>query len=197
MSLLTQLSNKASYLVHSITYDPEAEKFVAEQKAKAEADAAALEKAKKDGDAAAIAAAQKKKDDAAAAELEAKEKERATFDVGRGAGRVLSTVMQIVGYFLLVILGIFGSSLATNLNVYHDWPIRLLYAVYGFLFFWLVIPYVLLYRWYWKGLRPRLYSVIPLVPYHFDNYYAALFFSWMSYKPDDVIPELKEWEISK
>ena len=194
MSLFEQLSNKASYLIHSATYDPEAEKFAKEKKAKADADAAALAKAKADGDAAAVAAAQKKKEENEAAAKEAEEKERGTFDIGRAIGRALGTVMQIVSIFLVIILGVYGSSLATNLNVYQDWPVRVLYAIYGLFFFWLVIPYVLGYRWYWKGIRPRFYALIPLVPYHFDNYYAAMLFSWMSYKPDDVIADLKEWE---
>jgi hypothetical protein len=196
MSLVTQLANKLSYTLHAATYDPEAEKYAKEQKAKAEADAAALEEAKKTNDAAAIAAAQKKKDDADAAAKAASEKERESFDASRLVGRVFGTVFQIVGIFLLIFACLYGASLATNLNVYRDLPFRILYAVYGFLFFWIVIPYVLLYRWWWKGLRPRFYAVFPFIPYHFDNYYAAMFLSWMSYKPDDVVHALEEWKKS-
>lgn len=194
MSLFTQLGNKLAYSIHSLTYDPEAEKFAAAQKAKEAAAEAAIAKAKADGDAKAVAAAQKKKDDDEAAAKEEAAKERAKFDIVRLLGRVFGIVSQIVGIFLILSLCVLGSSLATNLNVYHEWPTRLLYAIYGFLFFWLVIPYVLLYRWYWKGLRPRYYALVPLVPYHFDNYYAALLFSWLSFKPDDVIPTLEEWK---
>ena len=192
--MIEQLGNKISYVLHNATHDPEAEKFAAEKKAKADADAAAIAKAKADGDAAAVLAAQKKKEENEAAAKAAEEKERGSFDIGRAIGRILGTVTQIVTIFLVIILAVYGSSLATNLNVYQDWPVRVLYAVYGLVFFFLVIPYVLGYRWYWKGIRPRFYSLIPLVPYHFDNYYAALLFSWMSYKPDDVIADLKEWE---
>lgn len=194
MSLASQLFNKITYGVHALTYDPVAEKFAADQKAKADAAAAAAAKTKSKAEAAAAAAAKKKKDDDAAAVKAAAEKKRETFDIGRAAGRVATIVLQVVLIFLVFLGAIFGSSLATNLNVYQDWPIRVLYAVYGFFFFWIVIPYVLLWRWYHKGLRPRYYALIPLVPYHFDNYYAALLLSWMSYKPDDVIPELKEWK---
>ena len=194
MSFFGQLANKVSYLIHSATHDPEAEKFAQENKAKADADAAALAKAKADGDAAAIAKAQKKMEENEAAAKEAEEKDRGTFSITRAIGRIIGIIIQILTIFLVIILGVYGSSLATNLNVYQDWPVRLLYAVYGLVFFFLVIPYVLGYRWYWKGIRPRFYSLIPLVPYHFDNYYASLLFSWMSYKPDDVIADLKEWE---
>lgn len=194
MSLVTQLANKLSYTLHSATYDPEAEKYAKEQKAKAETDSAALEEAKKSNDAATIAAAKKKKDDADAAAKAAEEKERESFDAYRLVGRVLWTVFKIVGIFLLIFVCLYGASLATNLNVYRDLPFRILYAVYGLLFFWIVIPYVLAYRWWWKGLRPRFYAVFPFIPYHFDNYYAAMFLSWMSYKPDDVVHALEEWK---
>ena len=127
------------------------------------------------------------------AAIDANDKERAEFSASRLFGNVLSTTMKIVLAFLLVVGGVYGSSLATNLNLYHEAPYRVLYAIYGFLFFLLVIPYVLLYRWWWKGLKPRFYSLIPLVPYHFDNYYAGILLSWMSYRPDDRIESLKEW----
>ena len=197
MSLVTQLANKLSYSLHSAVYDPEAEKYAKEQKAKEDADNAALEEAKKKNDAAAIAAAQKKKDENEATAKAAEEKERESFSISRLVGRALGTVMSVVSIFLLIFVCLYGASLATNLNVYRDLPFRILYAVYGILFFWVVIPYVLLYRWWWKGLRPRFYAVFPFVPYHFDNYYAALFLSWMSYKPDDVVHALEEWKKSQ
>lgn len=112
-------------------------------------------------------------------------------------GRILSITMTIVMIFLLVAAGLYGASLATNLNLYQTWPIRVLYAIYGFLFFWAVIPYVLLYRWWWKGKKPVFYAFMPLIPYKLDNRYAAMMFSWMSYKPDDAIACLQEWTSSQ
>lgn len=117
-----------------------------------------------------------------------------TFSIPRMIAKILGIIFTIVGSFLLIFLGLFGASLATNLNLYRGAWFRVLYAFYGFLYFFLVIPYSLLYRWWWKGKRPRFYSFIPLIPFHFDNYYAGLLFSWMSYKPDDQIESLKEWE---
>lgn len=111
--------------------------------------------------------------------------------------RIISITTTIVMIFLLIVAGLYGASLATNLNLYQTWPIRVLYAIYGFLFFWAVIPYVLLYRWWWKGKRPVFYAFMPLVPYKFDNRYAAMMFSWMSYKPDDAIACLQEWNASQ
>ena len=125
---------------------------------------------------------------------DAHDTKRNEFSISRLLGKILGTTFSILAVFLLVVFGIFGSSLATNLNLYHTAPYRVLYAIYGFVFFFLVIPYVLLYRWWWKGKQPRFYSLIPLVPYHFDNYYAGILLSWMSYKPDDRIESLKEWQ---
>ena len=123
--------------------------------------------------------------------------ERDTFSVGRLTAKAFGIVFTVVACFLLIFFGLFGASLATNLNLYRATAFRILYAIYGFLYCFLVIPYVLLYRWWWKGKRPRFYSFIPLVPYHFDNYYAGLLFSWMSYRPDDQIEALKEWNIEQ
>lgn len=116
------------------------------------------------------------------------------FSWTRLLGRVLSITVRIVILFLLIVAGLYGSSLATNLNLYREAPIRVLYAIYGFLFFWIVIPYSLLYRWWWKGKKPVFYAFIPLVPYKFNNRYAAMFLSWMSFKPDDQIACLMEWK---
>ena len=126
---------------------------------------------------------------------EAHDTARNEFSISRLLGKILGTTVSILAVFLLIVFGVFGSSLATNLNLYHTAPYRVLYAIYGFVFFFLVIPYVLLYRWWWKGKQPRFYSLIPLVPYHFDNYYAGILLSWMSYMPDDRIDSLKEWRL--
>ena len=96
--------------------------------------------------------------------------------------------------FVLSLLVVLGASLASNLNIYRDWPFRLLYAIYGGLFFFLVIPYTLFYRWAWLQKRPRFYALIPLFPYHWDGRIAQLLLSWMSFRPDDAIGALREWE---
>jgi len=133
-------------------------------------------------------------DAAAAAAQEKHNEDQQKFNPTGMILQIITIVAIIVGVFLLVFLGIFGASLATNLNLYRSAPFRVLYMIYGFIFCFLVIPYVLLYRWWWKGKRPLFYAFIPLVPYHFDNYYAGQLFSWMSYRPDDQIASLKEWE---
>lgn len=194
MGLFDQISNKVSYAVHQATYDPEAETYAKKQAAakKAAEDAAAAEiEAKKRADVKAAADAKAAKEKA---EAEQKELERENFEVGRMFGRVFGTAGTILGIFLLVVLGVYGASLATNLNIYRNVWYRILYAIYGFVGFFIVIPYVLLYRWWWLGKKPRFYSLIPLVPYHLDNRWAQLLFRWISFKPDDQMEALKEWE---
>jgi cation transport ATPase len=197
MSILTQLSDSITYAIHSATYNPDAEKFAKERAAESKAaenkKAADLTKANQQQQKEEqVKANAKAAADAAKAEQD--KKERAKFNPIRLAGTVFGTLFTIFLVFLIFVGGVLGSSLATNLNVYHSAPYRILYAIYGFLFFFIVIPYVLGYRWFWKGLRPRFYSLIPIIPYHLDNRWAAMLFSWLSYKPDDQVEALKEWQ---
>ncbi len=194
MGLLDQVSNTVSYQIHKATYDPEAERY-AKKVAEDAAKKASMEEAAKK--AAASESEKKARAEAEAAKkaaMEAEQKERETFDTQRLIGRVFGTVGKIVLVFFILVLGVLGASLATNLNLYRNAPFRILYAIYGFLFFWIVIPYVFLYRWWWQGQRPRFYALLPIIPYHIDHPWAALFFSWLSYKPDDRLLALKEWE---
>ena len=193
MGIVDNLTNKVALKVHELTYDPEAEKYAAEKAAalaaeKKAADDAAAKVAKEAADTKAEADAKAK------AETDAAEREsRSKFSASRMAGTVLSTIGQILLVFALFAGGIFGASLATNLNVYKSWPYRILYMIYGFLFFPITIIYVLGYRWFWQGKRPVFYSLIPLLPYHIDKPWLAYMFAWLSYRPDETIAALEEW----
>ena len=125
----------------------------------------------------------------------------AAFEAARSefsiSGLIADTMKWVAGYFttfMLILAVLVGASLATNLNIYRNWAYRLLYAVYGGAFFFLVIPYVLLYRWAWMGKRPRFYSILPLVPYHWDGSIGQLFLSWLSFRPDTIVYDLEEWK---
>jgi hypothetical protein len=111
--------------------------------------------------------------------------ERNNFSVKRMFKRAFGVTMNILHIFLFIALGIFGASLATNLNVYRGWPYRVLYALYGFVFFFVVIPYVLLWRWAYLKKRPRFYSLIPIIGAPFENRIAATLLSWLTFEPDD------------
>lgn len=130
------------------------------------------------------------------AEVEKSEAKREEFDFWGMVGEALGYAGSIIMIFLLVAGGVFGASLATNLNIYRGAAFRILYAIYGFLFFFIVIPYVLGWRWWWNGKKPRFYSLVPLIPYHLDNRLAQFLFSWMSFKPDDAVHALEEWKRS-
>ena len=193
MSIFEQIANTMQYQLHTATYNPEAEKFAKEkaQASQSEIDSknkAEEDKKKKEE----LDAQQKLKEQQEEAKRQA-EKENSTFSIFRLIGTIAGTFFGILFIFCLFFLAILGASLATNLNLYHSAPYRIFYAIYGFLFFFLVIPYVLGYRWFWKGKRPKFYSLIPMIPYHLDNRWAALLFSWLSYRPDDQIECLKEW----
>jgi hypothetical protein len=193
MGVLSNLSDKIVFTINNATYDPEAEKFAKEQKEKAEAERLAKQK---ETEKKKTAEEEKKEAEAKALEAEIAKKKaenEAEFRVGRLFGRVIGTALQILLIFAIIGLGLLGASLATNLNLYRDWPYRVLYLIYGFIFSPLVVAYVFVYRWLRKKKRPRFYSLFPMIPYKFENKWAAHMFSWLSYKPDDLIESQKEW----
>lgn len=118
---------------------------------------------------------------------------KANFSVERLAKTSWDTFLSIFFATVKILLGILAVSFATNLNLYKQWTYRLLYAVFAYRFWFVVIPYVLLYRWAWLKKQPKFYSLIPLVPLRFENRLMAQFFSWLSYKPDDEIDAQREW----
>jgi uncharacterized membrane protein YdbT with pleckstrin-like domain len=187
--LLGNLQNTIAYNVHKAVYNPEAQAYAEQQAkvgaaAKAKADAATAAKAKAEAKATADAKA------AADAEAAKKaEEERGTFSGGRMIQRSLSLAMKILLGFLIVSLGILGASLATNLNAYKPLPFRILYFFYGLLGFFIVIPYVLFWRWAYKGLRPEFYGLFPIIQGVFTHPVGAFLFSWLCYRPLNAAQE--------
>ena len=118
-------------------------------------------------------------------EAMAEAQERATFSTKRLFDRSFGVLKKVLRTFFWIALAVFGSSLATNLNVYRDWPYRLLYAIYGAVFFFVVIPYVLLWRWAYQKKRPRFYALIPIIGSPIENHFLAILLSWFTFKTDD------------
>lgn len=196
-TLLSNLTDKVTYNVHKLTYDPEAEKYAQSARLSAEMEKEARDKKAKQ-DAAAI---EKKEAEAAAKakqEADAKKRaENAEFSTGRFMGKTAGVVTVILVSFAVFVVCMFGASLATNLNVYKNWPYRVLYAIYGFIFSPVVILYVLAYRWFWLGKKPRFYAILPLIPFHLEHPWAQQLLAWMSFRPDEVLQKLEEWDPAK
>lgn len=119
---------------------------------------------------------------------------RDTFTIGGLFADLGKYLGGYLGLFLIFVAMMLGASLATNLNLYKHWAYRILYAVYGAIFCFVVIPYSLLYRWAWLGKKPKFYSLIPLFPYHWNNRIVQILLGWISFRPDDDILALREWE---
>jgi hypothetical protein len=194
MSLLENISDQVSYQFHKLTYNPEAEQYAASKRAAQEATDAEqrMQQSEANKKKAAEDAKAKQVEDAKRAAEEVAKNE---FNLGRFIGKVMGTIAIVLLYFLLFAGAIYGAHLAINLNIYRTWPYRLLYAIYGFLFFPIVILYVIGYRYWWKGMKPRFYGLIPLIPYFINSPLLAFFFSWLSYRPDEYAETLHEWNI--
>jgi hypothetical protein len=193
MSYFEQLMNSTKYALHKATYNPEAEKYAQKQKNEAEKTKKAASQAIINKEAQAKKEAETKKAAEENAEKERIQKERAEFSIGRMIGRIFKIIAIVVCVALLIIGSLYGASLATNLNVYKSAPFRVIYAIWGFFFFWVVIPYVWIYRRFWLGKSPRFYAIMPLVPYRFDHWFMNKFFDWITFNPLEV-DELKEWQ---
>lgn len=192
-SLFQNLADSVSYKLYQATYNPEAEQYAASVAASKEAEDAA---AKKQANAQATDAATKAAAEKAVADQKAAVADDAAsqeINAGRMVSKIIGTALPIFVGILLFFLFTLGASYAVNLNIYRTWPYRLLYAIYGFIFAPLVILYVILYRWWWKGLRPRYYGFLPLLPYHINHPILAFLLSWLSYRPDDCVHALEEW----
>lgn len=201
MGLVKQLYNKISYKLNELTYDENAEEYAQRQEQETlenQKKAQLLKeeelKQKKESKTKELEEKSRVLQEATQKKNEERAVSRESFSFTRMIGNAFGTTLSVILFFLLFAGGIFGASLATNLNLYRSLPYRILYMIYGFIFFPIVILYVFVYRWFWKEKRPRFYALMPLIPYHLNHPWAAQFFSWASYRPDDQIASLREWE---
>jgi len=69
--------------------------------------------------------------------------------------RLIGKIITYIGIALCILLffwgGFLGASYSTNLNIYRSFEFRFFYAVYGALFWIIVVPYELLYKQWWLG----------------------------------------------
>lgn len=193
MSYFEQALNSTKYAIHKLTYNPDAEQYAKQQKQEIENKKKQAEDQKQKAELDAKKSAEEQNAAAERAEKERIAAERAEFSFSRLLLRIFKTIMIAVGIALLVGGALYGSSLATNLNVYKSAPYRVIYAIWGFLFFWVVIPYVWIYRRFWLKKTPEFYAILPLVPYSFNHWFMRKFFDWITFNPVHV-DELKEWQ---
>lgn len=132
---------------------------------------------------------------AAGAQLEKfkSDAEKDEFNVTRLLKNAFSNGISYVILAVIIFVLLIGSSMAVNLNMYKPMPFKILYAIWGFLFGLIVVPYVLVYRWYWLGKQPRYYGFLPFIPGFFVRPITQFVFGWLTYKPDDLMGETQEW----
>jgi len=69
--------------------------------------------------------------------------------------RLIGKIITYIGIALCILLffwgGFLGASYSTNLNIYRSFEFRFFYAIYGALFWIIVVPYELLYKQWWLG----------------------------------------------
>ena len=119
--------------------------------------------------------------------------EKDDFNVTRLLKNAFNNGISYVVLAVVIFVLLLGSSMAVNLNMYKPMPFKILYAIWGFLFGLIVVPYVLIYRWYWLGKQPRYYGFLPFIPRFFVSPLTQFIFGWLTYKPDDLMGETQEW----
>lgn len=127
------------------------------------------------------------------AEIKRQEKAKDEFSVVRMLFNASNYAITVFTIAIVVFISMMGSSMAVNLNVYKPYPFKVLYAIYGFVFSLIVVPYVVFYRWLYKGKRPKYYGFLPFIPRFFTNTYVQFLFGWLTYRPDERMWELQEW----
>jgi hypothetical protein len=106
------------------------------------------------------------------------------FDPWRFAKKTFGILGIIIFVGLFIGFGMFGSSLAINLNAYRSFYYRLFYMIYGFMFSFFVISYVFIYlKWYSDKTIPY-FSFIPLFEGCFQSQFLSDYFSWLTFDPD-------------
>jgi hypothetical protein len=89
--------------------------------------------------------------------------------------RLLKKIVAYVTTGLLCVLFVWGFFLgacySTNENIGREFPYRVFYAIYGALFWLIVVPYELLYKKWWLNKPTELHGYIPLVNGPVENWW--------------------------
>jgi hypothetical protein len=180
MSLLTQISNKIQYSISEWASDPEAEAYAKQQAKQREQDAEVQERLNETKKRAALSAAEKEKSDAKAQDMA----DRSEFKPQRATSNIASGIISGFMRFILTLIMLYGGHLAANEAIGHKIPFRILSFVYGCVFFFIQIPKMLFYR-YWYQIKPPYYTYFPLSTYEPKGDLEILFLGAFCYKEDE------------
>lgn len=180
--LLNKLGNQLWHKADALVTDPEAERAAQKVEKTRVAKAGQERVAAEEATRTAKAAADKR--------LAEQEAERREFNKTRLAKRAAHTAGITLGWVLFAMVSLLGGSLAANALVYKAAPLRVAAFLYGALFSFVVLPYMLLVRWGWYGRRPPYYALLPLVPMRFRYSTLAYLLGWLCFRPDEGVVAL-------
>jgi len=181
MGLLTQVSNKLQYNVSQWASDPEAEAYAKQQAQQKEQDSETQQRLDD-------AKAQAEKEAKAKAEQDAKAKDladRSQFNTGRATSNIASGILKTFMSLILIMTILYGGHLAANEAIGYNIPFRLLSFLYGCIFFFIVIPKMLIRR-YWYQIQPNYFTYLPLSTYLPNGDLETLFLGGFCYRENET-----------
>lgn len=170
MGIFEKLGTKIQYEISKLLNDPKAEEYNKQQEAQERQDAMTRrrleeETARQETEAERRATREKEAEDLA---------RRSEFSGSRAIGDIASGTLEAIQVLFLIILVLYGGSIAVNSAIGYNTPFRIISLIYGCLFFFLVIPKHLYSTYYLRN--PYIYySMFPFVVYNPVGYTRLLF----------------------
>jgi hypothetical protein len=88
--------------------------------------------------------------------------------------RLIKKIVTITLTIILIVIFLWGAFLgavySTNLNIYRSFSFRVFYAIFGAIFWIIVVPYGWIYRKWWLGESLKLHGYIPLIDEPVENW---------------------------
>lgn len=106
-----------------------------------------------------------------------------TFSITRLIGNTLNNAINFFNTFLMITLAVVSGMLSANDAIGREWPYRILYFIYGSLFFPIMLLYYL-YMWF-IGKAPRIYTLLPIRTVQSITSLARFLLFPITYKPDE------------
>lgn len=106
----------------------------------------------------------------------------ATFSVKRMISDIFATAGNVVGAFIFVVFFLIGGTLCANDAIGRPISYRILYFIYGGIFFPITIIYYI-YRWF-MGTAPNIYRMIPVFTTNAESTLGRFFLYPFTYTKD-------------